>query len=43
MLAGGSLSYIDTQMVGTTANAIFLGDIEFQDSEQPIKEDLLST
>jgi hypothetical protein len=43
MLTGGSLSYIDTQMVGTTANAIFLGDIEFQNSEQPLNDDLLST
>lgn len=43
MLTGGSLSYIDTQMVGTTANAIFLGDIEFQDSEQPMKDDLLNS
>jgi hypothetical protein len=33
IFVGGAMTYIDTQMVGTTANAIFLGDIEFQSPE----------
>lgn len=33
LFVGGTMTYLDTQMVGTTANAIFLGDIEFQSPE----------